>query len=355
VAPLRPLPWQQALWDRTLALRSRLPHALLLHGGRGLGKRHFARALAHALLCESPSAAGACGQCPGCELLAAENHPDLRLLVPEADRPERAPADPESEGPEEGADARTAKASRVIRIDAVRSLGEFLALAAHRGGRRVVLIAPAEALNGPAANALLKLLEEPPADAVFVAVTDDLDAVMPTIRSRCVLLRAPVPASDAALAWLRGQGVADADERLAEAGGAPIGLDGPDAAGLDPELKARLLGLLSRGATLGLAEIASALPKDPPVAPAIRLFQRWGWDLLTERAAGRVRYHPRQQRAIAAIGRAGDPVRLLDWLGTLAEAQATAAHPLNPRLVVEQALIGYAEALQMQPRARPQP
>ncbi len=73
-------------------------------------------------------------------------------------------------------------------------------------------------------------------------------------------------------------------------------------AGLHPELKAQLLDLLARGGRLTLADVASAVPKDIGLAEAIRLFQRWGWDLLAERAAGRVRYYPQQQRAIASVG-----------------------------------------------------
>ena len=143
--------------------------------------------------------------------------------MPAADRPPRDDGDIADEA-DGVVDAKTAK-SRAILIDQVRAIAEFLTLASHRGGRRIVLLYPVEALNGPAANALLKLLEEPPPGALFIAVTDDLDAVLPTVRSRCVLLRAPVPDAAAALAWLRASGVEDAEERLAEAGGAPVGLD----------------------------------------------------------------------------------------------------------------------------------
>ena len=116
------------------------------------------------------------------------------------------------------------------------------------------------------------------------------------------------------------------------------------AAQLAPELKARLLELLARGGRLTLAEVTSAVPKDIPVSGAIRLFQRWGWDLLVEREAQRVRYYPRQERAIAAVAQASDRERLLGWLTQLTEAQATAAHPLNAKLAVESVLIGYMDA-----------
>jgi DNA polymerase-3 subunit delta' len=343
---LNPLPWQQPLWQQVAVARGRLPHAWLLHGARGTGKRHFMQALAWALLCEAPDRSGLpCGQCAGCQLLASDNHPDLRWLVPEIDQPAREDA----EEPDAGAagSARTTKASREIKIDQVRALGEFLTLAAHRGGRRIVLLAPAEALNGPAANALLKLLEEPPPGTHFLAVTDEIDAVLPTVRSRCVLLRAPVPSAAEGLAWLRAQGIDNADEALAEAGGAPVGLatgDVEDGRRLAPELKAQLIDWLARGARLRPADVVT-LPKDTPLGESIRLFQRWGWDLLAERTAKRVRYYPKHQRAVAAVARDTDPERLLGWLSLLAEAQATADHPLNAKLAVEGLLVGYIRAV----------
>src|SRR5262245_30679596 len=145
---LTPFTWQQSLWQQLVGSRDRLPHALLLHGPRGIGKRHFARALAQFLLCETPTEQGtACGHCASCALMAAGNHPDLRWLVPSADLPEREEAE---ESSEEGESAsKAAKASREILIDQVREIGEFLAVAAHRGGRRIVLLMPAEGLNAP--------------------------------------------------------------------------------------------------------------------------------------------------------------------------------------------------------------
>jgi len=344
---LTPLPWQAALWRQLATARERMPHALLLHGARGIGKRHLARALAHALLCEAPDREGRpCGQCPSCHLLAAENHPDLRWLIPEIDLPQREDAEETIEAA--SAPSKPTKASREIRIDQVRAITEFLTLAAHRGGRRIVVLAPAESLNGPAANALLKLLEEPPPGAMFLAVTDEIDAVLPTVRSRCVLLRAPVPNRDEALAWLRDQGIADAEDALDEAGGAPMELvqvDEDDARRLAPELKSRLLELLAKGGRLSPSDIVAAVPKDTSLADAIRLFQRWGWDLLAERTAARVRYYPKQKKALAAVAHECDLARLLGWLGELARAQATADHPLNARLAVEGLLMGYLDAV----------
>jgi DNA polymerase-3 subunit delta' len=354
---LTALTWQRALWDQLVGWQERLPHAVLLHGGRGIGKRHLAMAFGQLLLCESPGAGRPCGECASCRLLAADNHPDFRWLVPAADMPARdeEEGDEGDEAPASGGRSRKAP-SREILIDQVRKVGEFLGVSSHRGGRRVVLLAPVEALNGPAANALLKMLEEPPAGAVFLAVADDIDAVMPTIRSRCVLLRVPAPPPEEALRWLREQGVDDAEARLAEAGGAPLAIVAEETADersrLDPAAREALLAVLARGAGASAADAVGAVPRDVAVGPAIRLFQRWGWDLLAERMAQRVRYHPGQKRTLATLARAVDPPRLAHWLAALAEAQAVSEHPLNPRLAVEQALLGYLDAMQSTGDAR---
>ena len=265
---LTPLPWQHELWSQLVGWRERLPHALLVHGGRGTGKRQLMKAFAQLLLCEVPVDAAPCGHCTGYQLLVADNHPDLRWLTPAASMPDRDDAEVNEDGAQaEGPEARSSRAgkpSQEIVIDQVRKTSDFLSLSSHRGGRRVVLLFPAEALNAPAANALLKMLEEPPPGAVFLAVSDQLDAVLPTILSRCVLLRAPIPTHAQALAWLQSNGVERAEAKLAEAGGAPLCIEGEATADarqtLDPALHEALIQLLSRGAALTGAQIVSAVP-----------------------------------------------------------------------------------------------
>src|SRR4030095_12733085 len=104
-------------------------------------------------------------------------------------------------------------------------------------------------LNAPAGNALLKILEEPPNQAFFIAVSDALDAVLPTVRSRCVLVRAPMPDRREALVWLEAHGIEDAEARLAEAGGAPVGLEREDdePRRLSADVRAGVVDLVGRG------------------------------------------------------------------------------------------------------------
>jgi DNA polymerase-3 subunit delta' len=349
MAVLRRLPWNAGAWQALQALRARGVHAVLLHGARGTGKKGLALDCAEALLCAAPAPGGyACGRCAECTLLAAGSHPDLRVVVPDtwADMRAAAPA-VEEEGaaaPDETTE-RTTRISREILSDQVRELAAFLLVSSHRGGARVVVLAPAESMNAAAANALLKLLEEPPAGAVFVLVSDAIDEVLPTIRSRCVLQRVELPARDAALAWLRERGVDDAERRLTATGGAPLLAaergDGFDDAST-PQL---LLELLARGAGLGPAEVATRIPRAIETGPAIALFQRWAWDLLAHRSGAALRYHPRHATAVARIAQAADPDSLWQWHRDLVRAQASSEHPLNAKLVVESALLAYAAAV----------
>ncbi len=213
--------WNQPVLDSLKSRLARLPHALLIHGMRGVGKLALAERIAQLLLCESASeAARPCGACPGCRWFLGGNHPDFRRLEPESlAQPSGEPTDEE----QISSTGRRARPSIEIKIDQVRELADFLNVGSHRGRLRVALVHPAEDMNVHAANALLKGLEEPPAAAVFLLVSHRPASLLPTIRSRCVALPVPLPPREAALQWLAEQGVKDdAGRWLAYAGGAPL-------------------------------------------------------------------------------------------------------------------------------------
>lgn len=352
------LPWHACAWEALQPLRTRGVHAVLLHGAAGIGKKSLAFDLARAALCEAPQSDGhACGLCAGCLLTAAGSHPDLRVVVPDTlavwrgtsseddeGADDLASDEPEAESAVDG-NGKAKRVSREIRIEQVRALADFVSTSTHRGGGRVVVLAPAELLNTASANALLKMLEEPPAGSLFVLATDAIDDVLPTIRSRCVLVRVAAPAQADALAWLKGQAVDDAEALLAAAGGSPL-LALAQAAGtaLDADTRTLLLELLGRGAQLTAAEVATRVPKAVPVGPSLLLFQRWGWDLLalsTVRSPSAVRYHPRAAAQLGRVAQQLDPGRVLHWLARLCGYRQTQDHPLNPRLVIESALLDY--------------
>jgi DNA polymerase-3 subunit delta' len=335
-------PWQQEIWQRLVAGRAQLPNALLLHGRKGTGKLDFGRALAHALLCENPQQSGeACGQCGSCGWLEAGVHPDLRVLEPEAQS-----ETPAGEG--EGSDqpkAADKKASQFITVAQIRELSDFVNLTTHRNGLRIVLVSPAESMNIHAANALLKTLEEPPANTLFILVTHQLPRLLPTVRSRCQMISMPLPSSEMAANWLREQGVLELD-CLAQAGGAPLAaLDLSDAdyqqqRGQVIELLAapeRLdpLAMAEQGEKLGLASMVGWL-------------QQWVYDLISLNLAGRARFQPEASAAMIRLANAINLIELFRFQQELSVVQRTLQHPLNNRLVLEQLLYSYWQLVNRQ-------
>lgn len=326
-----------SIWDGLVARRERLPHALLLTGQRGIGKLELARAFVAGLLCEQPRTDGiACGSCLACGWHAQGNHPDFRFLQPEAMN------ETEAEG-EEG----KKKASRQITIDQVRGLDEFLNVGTHRAGLRIVLVAPAEAMNRSTANSLLKSLEEPPPSTLFLLVSNEPMRLLPTIRSRCQVVPVPLPDKADALAALAADGVADAADWLALAGGAPI-LAGQMATSRQGNWTAEFVRHLSAGMRFDALAAASAIDKlvrDSKGGVSLRQIvegaQKWAVDLLLARNQLPVRYYVRQTATIGAIAQNVPETRLLRFHRRLLECRREVEQPLNARLFLEEFFLNY--------------
>ena len=337
-------PWQHDDWDRLQRLRSQWPHALLLHGQAGIGKLRFAQHLAQGMLCEAPTPNGEpCSQCPACHWFVQGNHPDYRALLPEALAGEALGA--QAGGSEEKADGDEGKKARTlskeIKIEQVRGLLDFCGVGAHRGGARVVLVYPADALNAASANALLKTLEEPPAGVVFLLVSARVDRLLPTIISRCRQWPMSTPLPDQARAWLAQQGVADAGALLAEAGGAPLSALAL-AADENRALRDFTLKQLAAGPQCDAFACAEALQK-LPVPIVLGWLQRWLYDLIAERAAQRPRYFPGAQRELARCAALIDANAFARFMRTVTRERAVENHPLNARLVFEALFLGYRD------------
>jgi DNA polymerase-3 subunit delta' len=307
-------PWLEEPWKALQSKRARMPHALLIHGPQGVGKLLLAEYFAQSVLCESAGADGApCGVCPGCRWFAAGSHPDFRRVEPEA-----LARQPAADDAEEPTPARTAKPSQEIKVDQVRALDNFLNLKSHRGGPRLALIHPAEAMNPNAANALLKGLEEPPGRAQFILVSHRPARLLPTSRSRCVAVPVAVPEPEVALAWLTAQGVRDPGSWLAYASGSPLQAlyyAQEASAPLEAGRRALAAGDLD---TLGRANSREELEA------LAELLQKHALDQAFAAYCGRAKY------GMAAAGTSGAAwLRYARWMG---RNRALARHPLNPRL-----------------------
>lgn len=194
-------PWQQKEWQILMhaAHTDRLPHALLFLGISGLGKAVFADCLARSLLCNTKNSDNsACGECHACRLVEGKVHPNVLWISPDG---------------------------AAIKVDQIREINEFLNLSGLQGDYRIVIIHHASAMNTNAANAMLKILEEPTPNALMLLLSETERLPM-TIKSRCQRIIFPIPQRVHALNWLKSKLPAktsiDADLLLNLAQGAPL-------------------------------------------------------------------------------------------------------------------------------------
>lgn len=333
-------PWQHDDWARLQSLRNRATQGLLFMGMKGIGKLELATRYAQSLLCEHPQADGsACEACPSCHWFGQGSHPDFRLVQPDADSEEAEAAKPDStrmESPKAGAGK---KPSKQISVDQIRGLSDFLGMSAHQGGRRVVIIHPAEAMNVYAANALLKSLEEPPAGFIFILVTHKPQQILPTLLSRCLSLGMTAPDAPTATRWLAGQGVPHPADALATAGFSPLqALQGAEEAGL--EARGKLLSALSQPAQLDVFALAESLQKTE-LAMVVHWLQQWCHDLVSMKLTGRLRYHPADEVVVRALAAPLDALELARLQHHLQAVRKEAQHTLNPKLFLETLFFTY--------------
>lgn len=138
-------------------------HAYLFSGPRGTGKKSVARLCAMAALCRAEGGRP-CGVCGPCRRILSGTHPDLHIVVPE-------------------------KGKKLIGVDVLREVIAQVGVKSFEGGTKALIFPSAELMTPAAQNCLLKTLEEPPEDTVFFLITDQPGALLPTIVSRCRVLR----------------------------------------------------------------------------------------------------------------------------------------------------------------------
>ena len=299
-------PWHAEHWARLQARRQRdaLPHAMLLCGAAGLGKRTFARRFVRGLLCTEAADGDACGRCRGCQLMDAGSHPDVVEL---------------SFGLRKDGTLRTE-----IVVDQIRDLSARLAMRSQFGGWQVAMIDPADAMNAAAANALLKTLEEPAAQTMLILLADAPWRLPQTIRSRCQRIEFQSPDPAVALAWLQAEGVSDAAAALAAAGGNP--------------------GLAATWAGQGALEQRTEVRRDLAALAAGRgqpgeVVKRWLDDAPAQRLwfaaqAAADELHARSRRAASPLGSALDAEALGAWYDATNRTRESLRGPLRTDLLL---------------------
>jgi len=347
-------------------MQESLPAALLIHGSRGVGKQHLALWLGRLLLCEAPEGAGPCEKCGSCGLALKLIHPDLHWYFP-------LPRPKESSTPEKLAQALEAARAEAleeirknplqpVQVGEARSL--YLAAARHlrrqaqrrpsRGNRQVFIIGDAESLapqesSSEAANALLKVLEEPPQGTSLILTSSEPGRLLPTIRSRTAQLHLPPLSLGEVRDFLVQVGGIREDEaqRVAAASqgaiGRALGFLG-DEGGPGPFAQTR---------TTAIHLLWASLAPDPgPAFQAAAGFKATGArglqellnfleeclrDLAVEASGGRgAAWSPEEQKAVEALLARTHvhPASVAAALRSVSEARKMAAGNVNPQLLV---------------------
>ncbi len=199
-------PWNQHLWQQLTLEPERSHHALLFTGGAGLGKRVFAEQLAAFVVAD--------GNMRDERLFNAGSHPDFYVVRPEALVVEQTTS-PNAAALGEPLlmnlyaqrilPVHSGKPKKEISIDQIRMLAPMLSTFTHIAKHRVVIIDNADSMNTNASNALLKSLEEPPANTLFILVSDRAESLAPTIKSRCAKVPFQAPDAQTTAAWLESE------------------------------------------------------------------------------------------------------------------------------------------------------
>lgn len=165
--------WQSSLNS------DRKPQAVIISGSQGMGKVQLLNVMVANMMCRKSEVA--CGQCQNCSLNQQQTHPDVKKIEPE---------------------------NNLIKVKMIRELTQFFVSTPHCSDHKVAVIDCADQMNAAAANALLKVLEEPPSRGLLFLVTDSKHRLMPTIRSRCVTLDVTITNEEKAQlsAWLKDEG-----------------------------------------------------------------------------------------------------------------------------------------------------
>ena len=334
-------PWLQTQLTALLCQRG---HAWLLSGPSGLGQFDLGLALAQSWLCDAPTPHGACGVCASCHAVSVHTHADLSVLLPEVLALEL--GWPLDEKTQDELDSKKRKPSKEIKVDAARDVVTFTQFTRSRGTTKVVLVYPAERMNGITANTLLKTLEEPPGAVKFILATEAAHQLLPTIRSRCLSHTMTWPKFDDALAWLAG--VAASDD--VDAAKLAKGVKTPSLAELKILLAAcggrpaDVLPWLQSGQASQAAKSWQALPKamvkgdasalsEWAPAQAVDALQKICHDVLAVRCGAPPRFFslddlPAQASQVPLLA-------LGNWSKELAATARTVEHPFNAGLMLE--------------------
>jgi len=300
----------------TAVAGGRAAHAYLFSGPAGVGKKTAAMAFARALLCSRPVEGDACGVCRECRQVGGGNHPDLYFVQP---------------------------SGTSIKIEQIRGILRNCQYRSYQGGRKVFLIRQAEAMTADAANCLLKTLEEPPGETVFILVSSRSLALPATILSRCQqFFFRGIPIPELVRGLIELHGLAEEEARLAAAlSGGSMGVALTCASGSyqeEREAALRVAEVLGRSGSLEALELAEKVSGNKERAFTIlEMLICWYRDLLVHREAGPAGslYNLDRMAAVVEEVERFETCRLVEIIEELEATKKKIEANANPRLALE--------------------
>lgn len=332
-------PWLKLPFDQLT--QNPIPHALLLHSPKDNGELYFGLELANFLLCESADRKP-CGQCEACHWIRQGNHPDLFIVIPQTLKallPFEFEDDPGTD------EEDTKKQSKFIRIEQIRKIISSNELGSYRGGKRVVLIYPVEAMQIEAANCLLKTLEEPSDRLHFILITHQLERILPTIRSRCHLSPIPKPSLEIALSWLTDNMPKDLSpeilhQKLLLYSGSPLKvMSCLDENVLDESI---IANQLARFKSLHASTVIELLGQNT-LLDILNCILKWSFDLNLVLFGQTARYFPQYEKQMKSAALSLNKITYQQFLTQLKDDLRLAHHPLFPKVQLEALLMRYQQ------------
>jgi DNA polymerase-3 subunit delta' len=318
-------PWLKDAWI-AIHNNAKLPHALIFKGKEGIGKHDFAMTFAKSYLCQNQlDNYLPCEICTSCNWFP-ESHPDFKHIAP-------------IESDDESYKRKTIRKKNII-IDQIRELSEYLELSAHQEkGKRIVLIEPADALNQAASNALLKILEEPPENTLFILVTSQAQKLIATIRSRCQLLDFRGPSLEEARGFLTAEKITYDESLLSFTSGSPFNAIKE----LENQSERDIITqLLAQGHHIDVTKVNYRILTQG-LDWTVNMIQKWTFDLLLSFHTQQSYYFKKEEARIHSQAKQLNLDALLTFANELNEIKKIASHPLNQELQLQNIFIKFKQ------------
>jgi DNA polymerase-3 subunit delta' len=313
---------------RNALIQKSLPHAYLFYGIQGVGKFKVAISLAKALLCERLEA-DFCGTCSACRRIEDGNHPDVYSVRPGVMR--------SGEGwcydPDNG----------MIVIDQIRDMQRWISLRSFEGGYRISIFDGAERMNSYAANALLKILEEPPPETLLILISPTKTQLLPTIVSRCQKIYYPPLSKDVLQKILRDREGKKEDNSYLLAAlsdgsvGKAISMD-VDWVGLErKQWIEKLISIEERRVSGGIVTLAEEMSKSPRLQDILESYCTWYRDLLIFKETGEAKrlLNPDMIDSISSLSEKRRAEDFISRVTYIQKARDDIGNRVNPRLALE--------------------